>query len=206
DRSIRIYNAAEGAFMEHLFGHTARICAIDNLSRERCVSCSEDSSVRLWKIPEETHLLLSGKHVGPIDCVKMLNETTYVSGSQEGTLALWSATKRRPVSVVLNAHSPGHWIESLTALPNSDLVASGSDDGLIRLWRVDLDRSRLDVDPVAALPCVGHVNALAIAPLSASFIVAGVGQEPRLGRWRVSGEAKNVVQIFRLPNVQINED
>lgn len=200
DRSIRIYNAQEGSFVENLFGHYARICGVDCLNKERCITSSEDMTVRFWKIPEESHLLLSGKHRGPIDCVKMITETTFISGSQDGQLSLWSSTKKRPANVVHDAHGPDRWIESVAVLRSSDVIASGSDDGLVRLWRVDVGGLRIDQDPIAAFPVIGHANSIAFGNRTddqGHIMVVGVGQEPRLGRWRVSHEAKNGVAIFR---------
>jgi ribosomal RNA-processing protein 9 len=199
DRSVRLWNAAEGSFIETLFGHQAAITSVDALTRERCVTGAEDMTVRLWKIPEESHLLLSGKHVAAIDCVRMLDESAFVSGSQDGTLALWHTSKRRPASVVTLAHGPGRWINSVAALRNSDLVASGSNDGLVRVWGVDLAGLRINPDPLAALPVAGNVNGLCFGPSSARLLAVGAGQEHRLGRWKKVAEARNKVMFFRLP-------
>lgn len=198
DRSVRIWNAAEGSFVEDLFGHYSRVCALDCLSRERCITCSEDMTVRLWKIPEETHLMLSGSHFMSIDCVKMLNELTFVSGSQDGTLGFWHVSKKKPVDLVPNAHGQGHWIEAVATLHYSDLIATGSDDGLIRVWQVNVDKLKVDHVPIAMLPCEGHVNALDFST-SGRLLACGVGQEHRFGRWRVTDKTKNRVNIFRLP-------
>lgn len=197
DRSVRLWNVDEGSFIEQLYGHSAKITSLDSLSRERCVTASEDLSVRLWKIPEESHLVMQGRHAGPIDCVKMLNEAVFASGSQEGSLALWGASSKRPTSVVPDAHGPTNWINSVTAIRGSDVIATGSNDGLIRVWAVNVDKLKINPDPIAALPCKGHVNALAFGS-SGTVLVAAVGQEPRMGRWRVNKEGKNSVHIFKL--------
>lgn len=205
DRSVRIWNVDEGSFIEELFGHTGKITSVDCLSRERCVTAGEDISVRLWKIPEESHLVLSGKHVGPIDCVKMVNESVFVSGSQEGTLALWGASSRRPTSVITNAHGPSQWINSVAAIRGSDVIASGSSDGLIRVWELNVDKLKINPNPIVSFPCVGHVNSLAFGS-SGTLLVAGVGKEPKMGRWRVCKEAKNGVHVFKLPPSEEGED
>ncbi|KAH9251079.1 hypothetical protein BASA81_011154 [Batrachochytrium salamandrivorans] len=198
DRCVQLWNVDEGSFIEQLFGHSAKITSVDCLSRERCITASEDLSVRLWKIPEESHLVLQGRHTAPIDCVKMLNESVFASGSQEGSLALWGASSKRPTSIVPDAHGPGNWLSAITAIRGSDVIATGSNDGLIRVWAVNMDRLKINPDPIAALPCTGHINALAFG-VSGTILVAGGGQEPRMGRWRVNKEAKNGVHVFRLP-------
>jgi WD40 repeat protein len=44
------------------------------------------------------------------------------------------------VVTVANAHGQGAWISALAAFPFSDLAASGSSDGMIRLWRVSEEK------------------------------------------------------------------
>jgi ribosomal RNA-processing protein 9 len=50
---------------------------------------------------------------------------------------------------------------------------------------------------IGAIPVRGFVNSIAIAK-SAKFIVAGVGQEPRLGRWLRDPAARNGILIHPL--------
>lgn len=50
---------------------------------------------------------------------------------------------------------------------------------------------------VGALPQRGFVNGLAIAR-SARFVVAAVGQEPRMGRWARDPRARNGLALHRL--------
>ena len=72
-----------------------------------------------------------------------------------GTLALWNVGRKKPLVTARSAHGVGaavdersdvdgggdggdiaRWITSLGVLPCSDLVASGSSDGAVRLWEV----------------------------------------------------------------------
>lgn len=63
------------------------------------------------------------------------------------------------------------------------IQGSGAADGYIRLWQVKRGNGiSKTLEKVAQIPAVGFVNALAIAS-SGRFVLAGVGQEPRLGRW-----------------------
>lgn len=56
---------------------------MDSLSKDRAISSSLDSSIRLWKIVEETQLVFRG-HSSYIDCVSLQTEDTFLSGSQDG--------------------------------------------------------------------------------------------------------------------------
>lgn len=196
DRSIKHWNLTEMGYVETLFGHQSEVNGLDSLYKERVVSCGRDRSVRMWKIPEETQLVFYGNS-GSMDCVKMINDEYYVTGGDDGSLSLWSNARKKPVSVVANAHG-GKWISSVGVLPRTDLVASGSSDGVIRLWRADLRERTLT--PVASVPLEGHVNALCFDG-KGRFLLAGVGQEHRLGRWDRLKQAKNGIAIIALPNV-----
>ena len=73
----------------------------------------------------------------------------------------------------------------------SMVQASGAGDGLIRLWEVEEGKSGAQgLSQLGGLPAQGFVNALHIAK-SGRFVLAGMGQEPRLGRWARDGSARN---------------
>lgn len=65
----------------------------------------------------------------------------------------------------------------------------------MRLWRVPAGDA--SIEPFGALQARGFVNALAVAR-SGRFVLAGMGQEPRLGRWGRDGRARNGVLLHLL--------
>ncbi|CAI5741826.1 unnamed protein product [Hyaloperonospora brassicae] len=195
DRSIKHWNLTEMGYIETLFGHQSEVNGLDSLYKERIVSCGRDRSVRVWKIPEETQLVFYGNS-GSMDCVRMITDEYYVTGGDDGSLSLWFNGRKKPVCVISNAHG-GKWIGSLAVMPRTDLVASGSSDGQIRLWQADVQGRTLV--PVASVPLEGFVNALCFDP-KARFLVAGVGQEHRLGRWEKL-KVKNGIALIALPVV-----
>lgn len=140
------------------------------------------------------------------------------------SIALWSTTKKKAIFTHALAHGfDSHtsatgairnprWITSLAALPYSDLFASGSWDGTIRLWRVD--SSLRSFEPLRTIDAVGFVNSLQIVrpELSSSgkgngdgkkerdvLVVAGMGQEPKFGRWlTLKDGVRNQAVVFSL--------
>ena len=200
DRTIKHWNLKEMGYVETLFGHQNEINGISSLRAERVASCGADSSVRLWKIPEETQLVFHGNQGSSIDTITMVNEQYYVTGADDGSLVLWFSGRKKPVYTVPKAHGPSNWISSTAMLDDSDLLATGSCDGYIRLWKVDLQGRQ--IVPVGAIPASGFVNALAFCK-KGEFIVAGLGQEHRLGRWRRIAAAKNGILVTALPELSI---
>ncbi|KAH8096999.1 WD40 repeat-like protein [Cristinia sonorae] len=158
---------------------------------------------------------------GSVECVAMVDETTFLSGGDSGTISLWSTQKKKPIFTQAVAHGMDEshvhtedveivrkprWITALGCLRYSDLFASGSWDGVIRLWK--LDAKLRSFSQVGVIPALGVINSLQFLSIpqsqlsgftwveshsngedastpnkTSSILVAGVGQEMRLGRW-----------------------
>ena len=190
DRTIKCWSLDELAYIETLFGHQDEVVDIASLALERCVSVgARDRTARLWKVVEETQLVFRGGGVsekrkcygqqkgnrdisrvyseGSIERVAMVDEETFVTGSDNGTISLWALHKKKPIFSVGLAHGldrpmkpeevsaeavpdekvperQPRWITALATMPYSDLVLSGSWDGEVRAWKVSKDKKRLD--------------------------------------------------------------
>ncbi|KAI8435678.1 hypothetical protein MSG28_003938 [Choristoneura fumiferana] len=199
DRSIKIWSLDEMAYVETLFGHQSSITSIDALTRERAISAGgRDASVRIWKIVEESQLIFNGP-VGSLDEVKLLDEEHFVSGSDNGSLCVWSVLKKKPLCTVTEAHGSENnvprWITSIATLLNSDVFASGSYDSNIRLWKVS-DAYR-KVLLMFSVEIAGFVNSMQFTS-DGTQLYAAVGQEHKSGRWFKVGNAKNGVLVVNL--------
>lgn len=229
DRTVRIWNAEDRKYITTLFGHQSEVLSIDCLRKERALTVGRDRTMQLYKVPEESRMIYRSS--ASLECCCFASNDEFLSGSDDGSIELWSVMRKKPVSIVKNAHtlcalskqvdltnngrmSNGHtesselkvnkpcssaqtWVSSVTVCRNSDLAASGAGDGCVRLWAINSETRA--IAPLFDVPLVGYVNSLAIAK-SGRFLIAGVGQEPRLGRWDRISTAKNGValQSFKL--------
>ncbi|XP_071082885.1 U3 small nucleolar RNA-interacting protein 2-like [Haliotis cracherodii] len=203
DRSVKVWNLDEMAYVETLFGHQDCLTGVDSLSRDRAVtSGGRDRTVRVWKIIEESQLIFHG-HVGcgSIDCVSLINESTFVTGADDNSVSLWSVNKKKPLTTVKQAHKAGegqghqeNWISAVVSLQNTDLVVSGARDGSVRFWKCGAEFKSLTC--IASLPVKGFVNSLQFSG-DGRVLVVGVGQEHRLGRWWRDKTARN--SLFIIP-------
>lgn len=186
DRTIKTWD--ELAYLETLFGHQDEVVDVASLALERCISVgARDRTARLWKVVEQTQLVFrgggssekrrprnkDGEIAGPrsygegsIDRVALIDEETFVTGSDNGSLSLWVLHKKKPIFTIPLAHGldppmkpeeasaetepdarvperQPRWITALATVPYSDVVLSGSWDGQVRIWRVSEDKKRL---------------------------------------------------------------
>ncbi|KAI9237241.1 MAG: WD40-repeat-containing domain protein [Podila humilis] len=156
---------------------------------------------------------------GSMDCLAMIDEENFLTGGDSGTISLWNINKKKAVFSMPLAHgfhtqpldysngeekpSGGvetpYWITSLASLRYSDMFVSGSWDGTVRVWQIAKTMKSFSL--ISTIPMVGVVNDLQLyAPTMSkrTFIVAGVGQEHKLGRWLRIKEARNCLRIVAL--------
>ncbi|XP_012535206.2 U3 small nucleolar RNA-interacting protein 2 [Monomorium pharaonis] len=207
DKSVKVWNLDDMAYVESLFGHQSAITSIDALSRERAItSGGYDGTIRIWKIVEESQLIFNAHSVGnSIDAVKLINEENFFSGGDDGQLCLWGCLKKKPLCSIPEAHGKDEtngqpmWISSIATLLNTDLVASGSRNGTIKLWQCGENFRSLN--PLFEVKLVGFINALAFTS-DGNHLIAGVGTEHRSGGWWRIPEARNAVVIIPLVQKQ----
>ncbi|KAL5097663.1 hypothetical protein RYX36_001990 [Vicia faba] len=229
DRTVKIWNVEDRTYMNTLFGHQSEVLSIDCLRKERVLAAGRDRSMQLFKVHEESRLVFRAP-ASSLECCCFVNNEEFLSGSDDGSIELWGAVRKKPIHILRNAHAlltdskksdlkdneklsngnleNGHhnlenhhcssvhsWVSAVTVCRNSDLAASGAGNGFVRLWAIENETK--DIKSLHNVPLAGFVNSLAFAK-SAKFLVAGVGQEPRLGRWGRIHEARNGVSILPL--------
>lgn len=116
-------------------------------------------------------------------------------------LCVWSVLKKKPVCTVQEAHgfdtpnSEPYWITAVASLLNTDLIASGSYDGTVKLWKAsDNFRTLTQIHTIAL---TGFVNDLKFTS-DGKYLIAGVGPEHKFGRWTVIKSAKSSVVLIPL--------
>jgi ribosomal RNA-processing protein 9 len=214
DRTVKVWSLDELAYVETLFGHQDEVVDVDALAQERCVSVgARDRTARLWKVAEETQLVFRGggasKKVPPgidprtvlsegsMDRIAMIDDDLFVTGSDNGAIALWSVQKKKPVYIEPLAHGldppltpaqasaeedPGpevvpaptpRWITALKTIPYSDIIFSGSWDGYIRVWKLSEDKRK--IEPLGVLSSdKGQAESSSTVDITSSASVQGV--------------------------------
>jgi ribosomal RNA-processing protein 9 len=250
DLRVRTYLINQHAQLEVLYGHQDTISDIASLSRETCVLVGlRDKTAMFWKIAEELRLTFRGGDAekrrpreapaddaedavpfvaeGSIECVLMVDELHFVTGSDNGNVALWLLAKKKPLCTVRAAHGfcaaapPArasaetlaaaaarqvpprlpHWITAIHAVPFSDLFVTGSYDGALRVWRIAAEGLR-------QFALVGEVQGVhgCIVLIRDADVAAGrltvfalASKEHKFGRWlgKIEG-ARNALVAFTI--------
>ncbi|KAI6179272.1 U3 small nucleolar RNA interacting protein 2 [Aphelenchoides besseyi] len=205
DKSIRSWNLDQMGFVEIMFGHSEPISQLDMLSKQRLLSGgSSDRTLHVFKIEQSSQLVFNGLNdCISVDTVAMINDDHYISGQMNGSLYIWSVSKKKPVCVVQNAHGlhedgQSRWICSVASLPYSDLVASGSSDGKFKLWKVSENYKAMV--PVCECDIDGFINDIRFGA-DGQTIALAVGQEHRMGRWFTCQEARNSIVVLSLRSI-----
>lgn len=123
------------------------------------VSCSADSTIRLWSLDTWTNLVVYRSHNMPVWDVRFCPQGHYfVSCSADRTARLWSTPQIAPLRIFAGHDSD---VETVAWHPNNAYIFTGAGNGdrTVRMW--ELQRGQ----PVRIFTGhTGHVTALACAP------------------------------------------
>ncbi|QLL32054.1 hypothetical protein HG536_0C02230 [Torulaspora globosa] len=127
---------------------------------------------------------------GSIDVVSMVDDSHFVTGSDNGNICLWSLAKKKPVFTVRLAHgksplpdlgkisgetdekhrsrqveekrlSHPYWITAIHAIPYSNVFISGSWNGAIKVWKISENLRQFEL--LGDLPnCKGVVTKIQV--------------------------------------------
>lgn len=166
DRTVKAWNCDNKSYMDTLYGHQVRpqtLCSSSDYFVSRRASLVLHHSVvnvvwlraltrlfahgRFWRRPSSSSEVQLKCSIASTYSQRIPGSRDHNKGMRDNwlklreistllrTLHIWNVNKKKPVATMPKAHS-GQWISAIAALPYSDLVASGSCDGFVRLWKV----------------------------------------------------------------------
>ena len=103
DRSLKVWNLREMAYMDTHYGHHSDISAIDSYSKDRVISCSKDDQVIFWKINEDSELLYQNR-IHTVDTLNALTSQFFITGSSNNAIDLWIMNKKKPIYSLEGLH------------------------------------------------------------------------------------------------------
>jgi len=157
-----------------LRGHSGPVYGLAHIRDGPLISCSEDTSLRLWDRESGAGLAVLRGHQYPVWCVRgdPLG-LQFVSGSFDRTLRLWRPEAAHPLRVYAGHEGS---VDCLDWHPNCNYIFSGSTDKSVRMW------SHLDGKCVRVFAShKGGVSALACSP--DGKLLASGGEDRRIKVW-----------------------
>lgn len=138
DQTVGLWNVqeghSEGRCLKLLPGHTGWVWSVSfSPDNQTFASGSQDTTVRLWTVPEGKCLRILQGHTGWVHSVCFSSAgQTLVSGSDDRTLRLWHVQDGQCFKVI---HTP-RGICSVCFSPDDRTLASGHFDGTVRIWDI----------------------------------------------------------------------
>lgn len=208
DRTCRVWKIAEESQLVFR-GHCLTIESAAYVTGGEWITGSADGSVQFWRSTKkkpvfsarDAHGIKSNPRSTINNGTNNINASTG-NGNVEGEEDILEMKEQRGAGTIGGAAAT--WVGSVAVCRGSDVVASGAADGVVRLWKVP-DASGRVLMPLGGLPVRGFVNSIQIGR-SGNVLVAGVGQEPRMGRWLRDAKAKNGVVVYRIPMSEETEE
>lgn len=160
-----------------LLAHTGPVYGIKFFNHnDLMLSCSEDTTIRLWCLKTECNLAIFRGHNYPIWDIDIgPRGSLFASCSMDTTSRLWRLDKITPLRIFCG-HDDN--VEVVKFHPNEKYIATGSSDTTIRLWSVS--------DGLMVRSMVGHESRI----ISLSFLPDG--------KFLASASCDGVIKLWNL--------
>eukprot|EP01022_Parablepharisma_sp_SALTPOND_P021049 TRINITY_DN3_c0_g1_i1.p2 TRINITY_DN3_c0_g1~~TRINITY_DN3_c0_g1_i1.p2 ORF type:complete len:498 (+),score=37.39 TRINITY_DN3_c0_g1_i1:4024-5517(+) len=179
------------SYNQNSYGHKREGLCMETYYKDKVITGGSDGQAILWKLSDETQLLYKSS-CQALDCIHTISEKYFASTGDNSTIELWAAAKKSPIFTLGKVHD-APWICSMAGMKNSDLLATGSVDGYVNLYKFAEEKQTLE--KLQKVPLNGSINAMQFGD-NANMLVCAQGDEQRLGRWIVRKEAKPGITIF----------
>ncbi|KFM77750.1 Transcription initiation factor TFIID subunit 5, partial [Stegodyphus mimosarum] len=135
DVLYRMMDERNATDMRTLIGHSGPVYSTSfSPDKNLLLSCSEDSTVRLWSLQTWTNVVCYKGHCFPVWDVKFSPFGYYfASCGHDRTARLWATDYHQPVRIFSGHVSD---VDCIQFHPNSNYIATGSSDRTVRLWDV----------------------------------------------------------------------
>ena len=140
DQLVRLWSTKNGELLQTLRGHTSTVNSITFApDGQILVSASNDKSLKLWSVLDGKLIHGFTGHAGEIHTVAFSPDGQMIATATEdldAMVRIWSVASRKLVHVFEGIWLSKNGGSGLAFSRDSELIATGSTDGIIRQWSV----------------------------------------------------------------------
>ncbi|MCC5639986.1 serine/threonine protein kinase [Nostoc sp. CHAB 5844] len=135
DKTIKIWNLADGSLIRTLSGHNSGVIAVAiSLHDQTLVSSSNDQNIKIWNLETGELIRTLTGHDGAVWSIAITPDgQTLVSGSGDKTIKIWNLKTGQLINTLTNHLSS---VMSLAISPDGKTLVSGSNDKTIKMWNL----------------------------------------------------------------------
>jgi WD40 repeat protein len=181
DRRILLWDAASGAVLRELRGHTGLVNGVDWANNGRMLaSASSDHTARLWDARTGAALAVLAGHGDDVNDVKISPDGHRIAtASFDGSVRVWT---RDGACMLVAAHHRSD-VNGVAWFPDGRRLVAASDDGTVSIF--DADSGRLRRMLTGHTDWVDHV---AVHP--DGLLVASASLDGSVGIWNAASGAR----------------
>nr|CAD7439809.1 unnamed protein product [Timema bartmani] len=133
DVLVRMMDDRSSEMCRVLSGHGGPVYRVTfSPDRTLLLSCSEDTTIRLWSLQTWSCLVCYKGHIYPVWDVRFSPHGYYfATAGHDKTARLWATDQHQPLRIFAGHFSD---VDCVQFHPNSNYVATGSSDRTVRLW------------------------------------------------------------------------
>jgi WD40 repeat protein len=180
DRTLRLWDFGTGRPAGPAReGHQAPVRSLAFLTRTGLIATgSDDGQVAIWSADGVKPAIRFAAHQGAVNALAEVpspGEPLLASAGADGAVRIWVASTGRQVGSALTGHrGPVNCLAAFLAEDGGARLATGSDDGTIRVWSPDLAAPPPDAGPPERRQAIGPADP------PREWRLAGAGGEPVL--------------------------
>jgi WD40 repeat protein len=188
DKVLRLWDAVSGTALRQGIGHTAVITSLDfSDDSTRIVTGGADRRVKVWDVAAAKEIVAIDEQPAPVAAVAFRPDGKEIAvGGVDQTIALYDAAGK--LERRWTAHSTS--VNCLAYSPSGRLLASGGNDGLVKVWTVGDPKA----EPIVLAGHGGPVSAVAFR--KDNLHVASGGADHLVKLWKIDTGSGKEIQTF----------